>query len=76
MVGCSIQNIRAITTQIESSLCKLVEQRLIYFIFILCFISVRCHILFKETVSKSNFTLTLLYTYVDALLYFKLLNRL
>ena len=30
MVGCSIQNICAISTQIESSICKLVEQKLIY----------------------------------------------
>ena len=30
MVDCSIQNIRAITTQKESSICKLVEQKLIY----------------------------------------------
>ena len=30
MVGCSIQNICAITIQIESSICKLVEQKLIY----------------------------------------------
>ena len=30
MVGCSIQNICAITTHIESSICKLAEQKLIY----------------------------------------------
>ena len=59
MVGCSIQNICAITTQIESSICKLVEQKLIYVTYILCIISVCNHILFEETVSKSNFILTL-----------------
>ena len=30
MVGCSIPNIFANTTQIESIICKLVEQKLIY----------------------------------------------
>ena len=78
MVSCSIQNICAITTQIESSICKLVEQKMIYVTLILCIISVCNHILFEETVSKSNFTgiVAFAYTYVDVLLYFWLLNRL
>ena len=71
MVCCSIQNIFAITTQIESSICKLVEQKMIYVTSILCIISVCNHILFKETVSKSNFVLTLLYLRIHMLmLYF------
>ena len=61
MVGCSIQNICAIITQIESSICKLVEQKIIYVTWILCIISGYIHILFEEAVSKSNFILTLLY---------------
>ena len=61
MVDCSIHNICAITTQIESSICKLAEQKLIYVTSILCIIRVSNHILFEETVSKSNFILTLLY---------------
>ena len=51
MVGSSIQSICAITTQIESSICKLVEQKLVL-------LSVSNHIMFEETVSKSNFILT------------------
>ena len=80
MVGCSIQNICAITTQIESStcICKLVEQKILYVTLILCIIRVCNHILFEETVSKSNFTdiVVFVYTYVDVLLYVWLLNRL
>ena len=77
MVGCSTQNICAIITKIESSICKLVEQKMISVTWILCIISVCNHIMFEETVSKSNFILTLLYLriHVNALLYFWLLNR-
>ena len=70
MLGCSIQNICAITTQIESSICKLVEQKLIYVTKILCIISVCNHKLFEEVVSKSNFILTLLYLGVHMLMHF------
>ena len=75
MVGCSIQNICVITTQTESSICKLVEQKLVYVKYILFIISVCNHIMFEETVSKSNFILKVLYLcihYVDGLLYFGL----
>ena len=48
MVGCSIQNFCAITTQIESSIYKFVEQKLVL-------LSVSNHIIFEESVSKSNF---------------------
>ena len=76
MVGCSIQNICPVITQIESSICKLVEQK--KKIYVTCIINVCNHILFEETVSKSNFILTLLYLrlHVDELLYSWLLNRL
>ena len=79
MVGCSIQNICAIKTQIESSICKLVEKNVIYVTLILCNISVCNHILFEETVSKSNFMLTLLYLRIHMLMHyftFVFLNRL
>ena len=44
---------------------------MIYLTWILCIISVCNHILFEETISKSNFILKLLYLrlHVDALLY-------
>ena len=70
MVGCSIQNICAIKTQIESSICKLIEQKLIYVTYILCIISVCNHILFEETVSKSNCILTLLYLRIHLLMHY------
>ena len=78
MVGCSIQNICAIITHIESSICKVVEQKIIYVTKLLCIRSVCNHKLFEETVSKSNFILALLYLrlHVDASLYSWLLNRL
>ena len=62
MVGCSIQNFCAIITQIESSIYKLVEQKMI--------ISVFNHILFEETVSKSNFILTLLYLHIHMFMHY------
>ena len=62
MVGCSIQNFCAIITQIESSIYKLVEQKMI--------ISVFNHILFEETVSKSNFILTLLYLHIQMFMHY------
>ena len=69
MVGCSIQNNCAVTTQIESSICKLVEQKMIYVTLILCIISVCNHILFEETVSKLNFILTLLYLRIHIMMH-------
>ena len=57
MGGCGMQNFCAIITKIESSIYKLVEQNMI--------ISVCNHILFEETVSKSNFILTLLYLHIQ-----------
>ena len=67
MVGCSIQNICAITTQIESSICKLVEQNRYMN---LCIISVCNHILFEEIVSKSSFILTLLCLRIHMLMHY------
>ena len=61
MVGCSVQNFCAITTQIESSIYKFVEQKLVL-------LSVFNHIMFEETVSKSNFILTLLYLRIHMLM--------
>ena len=70
MPGCSIQNICAITTKIESSICKLVERKLIYVTQILFIISVCNHILFVKTVSKSNFMLTLLYLRIHMMMHY------
>ena len=56
-----MQNFCAIVTKIDSSIYKLVEQNMI--------ISVCNHILFEETVSKSNFILTLLYLHIHMLMY-------
>ena len=70
MVGCSIQNICAIIPQIESSICKLEEQKMIYVTYILYIISVCNHILFEETVSKSNFIMTLLYLCIHMLMHY------
>ena len=69
MVGCSIQNICAITTQIESSICKFVEQKAIYVTKMLCIISVCNHTLFEETVLIKFYTdiVVFAYTYVDHL---------
>ena len=69
MLGC-IQNICAVTTQIESSTCRLVEQKMIYGTMKLCIIRIRNHIPFDETVSKSNFILTVLYLRIHVLVTF------
>ena len=73
MVGCNIQNTCVITTLIESSICKLVEQKPIYVTKILSIVSVCKHILFEATVSKKCHTdiVIFAYKYVDALLYFR-----
>ena len=52
--GCSKQTIYAITTQIESSICKLVDYPFIMLHNILSNINVCNQILFKETVSYSK----------------------
>ena len=74
IVGCSIQNICAITTQIESSVCKLVEQKMIYVTKILCIISLCNQILFEEAVSKSTFILILLYLRIHMLMHYLTLS--
>ena len=56
--GCSKQTIYAITTQIESSICKLVDFNFIMLHNILSNINVCNQILFKETVSYSKAILT------------------
>ena len=68
MLGC-IQNICAVTTQIESSMCRLVEQKMIYGTLKLCIIRVCNHILFEDIVSKSNFILTVLYLRIHVLMH-------
>ena len=72
MVGCSIQIICAIAAYIESSICKLVAQKLIYvtYRYLLLCKSVCNHILFEETVFKSNFILTLLYLRIHILMHY------
>ena len=69
MVSCSIQRFCAITTQTESSICKLVEKNDICYIDTI-YISVFNLILFVETVSKSNFILTLLYLRIHMLMHY------
>ena len=63
-----MQNSCAITTQIESSICNLVEQNDICYMDTMHY---KCnYILFEEAVSKSNFILTLLYLRIHMLMHY------